>query len=88
VYTDGTTQPFTLTLSDWGSTTAAPGTSIVTTTTHWNTPSGPASGTRNVFFAPVPLHGGKTVAYVILPSTGSGAGATTTLHVFAIALGG
>jgi hypothetical protein len=68
-----------LTLGDWAGTTAASGTSIVTTTTHWNTPSGPASGgVRNVYFASVALHQGKTVADVILPNTGSGAGATTT----------
>jgi hypothetical protein len=35
----------------------------------------------------VRLHAGKTVAFVILPNTGNGAGATTTLHVFAIAIG-
>jgi glucan 1,4-alpha-glucosidase len=89
-YTDGTSQQYPLSFSDWASSTAAPGTSIVNTTTRWNTPSGPngANGVRNVYFASVPLQAGKTVAFVTLPDISSGVGIFTAMHIFAIAVGG
>ena len=89
-YTDGSTQPFTLSFSTWDSATAAPGTSIVNTTHRWNTATGSngSGGVRNVFFAPVPLQAGKTVAFVTLPSISNGVGAVAAMHIFAVAIGG
>ena len=89
-YAGGSTQPFTLTFSDWASTGAAPGTSIINTTGRWNTPSGSngSGGVRNVYFATVPLQAGKTVAFVTLPNVSNGVGVFTAMHIFAIGIGG
>ncbi len=89
-YTDGTTQSFTLTFSDWASSTPAPGTSVVNTTTQWNTPSGPngSGGVRNIYFTAVPLQPRKTVATVQLPNVSNGVGVFTAMHIFALAVGG
>jgi glucan 1,4-alpha-glucosidase len=90
-YTDGSTQSFTLAFSAWDSTSApAPGTSVVTTTHRWNTPTGPngSGGVRNVYFASVALEVGKTPAFVTLPEVSNGVGATTAMHIFAVARGG
>jgi hypothetical protein len=89
-YTDRTTQSFTLTFNDWGSSTAAAGTSIVNTTDRWNTPTGSngSGGVKNIFFAPVTLRAGKTVASVTLPEIGNGVGSITAMHVFAVGIGG
>jgi glucoamylase len=89
-YTDRTTQSFTLAFNDWGSSTAAAGTSIVNTTDRWNTPTGSngSGGVKNIFFAPVTLRAGKTVASVTLPEIGNGVGSITAMHVFAVGIGG
>jgi hypothetical protein len=82
-YTDGTTQAFTLTLSDWtldgGTVPPSAGNSVVTTMTYRNKPSGQQLRTVDIFYVEFPLTTGKTVASVTLPSsTDKG-----QLHVFA-----
>jgi glucoamylase len=89
-YTDGTTQPFSLSFADWASSVPAPGTSTVATVGRWNTPSGSngSGGVRNVYFASAPLQAGKTVAFVTLPAISSGVGVFTAMHIFALVIGG
>jgi beta-glucosidase len=77
-YTDGTTSTATITLSDWYSNAADPGDSLVATTAHWNSPSGP-NHQVSLYLTTVPLTAGKTVAYVELPTSGN-------MHLFATAV--
>ena len=82
-YSDGTTQTFTLGLSDWtlGGGHDAPsfGNQVVATTAYRNTPVGKQT-TDNpvVLYTDVALQAGKTVSSVTLPMSGQ-------LHVFTIA---
>jgi beta-glucosidase len=81
-YTDGTTSSGTITGPDWYNNTAAPGSTLVVTTPHWNRPAGstlPADHQVSLYSSSVPLTAGKTVAYVTLPTNNS-------LHIFATAV--
>jgi beta-glucosidase len=86
-YTDGTTQPFTLTLADWYNNSPQAGGTLVAST-HWNTSTGPGAHIVGVYSASVPLDSGKTVQSVTLPavSTGVTRGSVAT-HIFAIGVG-
>jgi beta-glucosidase-like glycosyl hydrolase len=70
VYTDGSTQSYTLSFADWWSGSAAPGTSIAATAPYINT--GPNSSRQNqtvhVYLTWAALDPNKTVQYVILPN--------------------
>lgn len=83
-YTDGTTQPFTLALSDWtlddGSQPILPGESIAAKMPYRNLTTGPQQITTYVFFVSVALAAGKKTRSVTLPSTVSGG----NLAVFAV----
>ena len=89
VYSDGSTQSFTLGMTDWINKTPADGNTLVATTSYFNrTTSGPTR-TPSVFAASVPLRAGKTVACVTLPDISSTAVAqgVTSMHIFAVAAG-
>ncbi len=89
IYTDGSTQTFSITADDWYR--AAPaGSSAVIVVPYRNTPGNVQDHTvTNVFEQSIPLQQGKTVAAVTLPDISSAAAeGVTTLHVFAIAIGG
>lgn len=89
VYSDGSTQPFTLTDPDWsfGPLTASDQTAV-TTSYHNLAGTGRVNRTASVFFHAIPLDATKTVAAVVLPTVGNHAtGGTPALHVFAIAVG-
>lgn len=87
-YTDGTTQPFTLTLTDWYTSAPAPQDQIVAISRFRNSPSGGDTHLAAVFSTAVPLRSGKTVAYVTLPKIGSTVAAGhTAMHIFAMAIG-
>ncbi len=88
-YTDGSTQAFTLSFGDWGSGNPTSGTSLVTTTSRWNTATGAngTGGVKNVYFTSVPLQAGKSVAFVTLPNISNGVGGVAAMHVFAVAIG-
>lgn len=95
VYTDGSTQSFTLGFNDWYQNYALPGTSILANV-HRNHANGSA-GTHpvSVYATSVALSAGKTPAYLILPDIGAPlppASVTvetdTLLHVFAVGVGG
>jgi beta-glucosidase len=90
VYSDGTTQTYTLSFADWWSGSATPGTSIAATTNYINT--GPNSSRQNqtvhVYEAWTALDPNKTVQYVILPDiaeNGQVAG-NPAMHVFALGI--
>jgi hypothetical protein len=84
-YTDGTTQTFKLSLSDWalggGGGTPLPNNTTVLTMPYRNTPNGKQTLNVYVFYTDVALMPGKTIQSVTLPTT------TTQgrLHIFAIA---
>jgi hypothetical protein len=86
-YTDGTSDPFTVTVPDWVSGGTSP--DIAVTAPYRNRPTGRDAHPVYVFFVSVPLAAGKTVSTVILPPV-SGAVPTAhvpALHVFAAAIG-
>jgi beta-glucosidase len=81
-YQDGTTSSGTLTLADWYSNAAAPGTTLVATAPHWNRPAGSTLDPNHhvsLYSAAIPLTAGKQIAYLTLPDN-------ARLHVFATAL--
>ncbi len=79
-YTDGSTQTFTLSLTDWWSATAQSGNQIVATFNTINTPTGPRAGTYHIYEAETSLQAGKTIQSVTLPSTIS----SGQMHIFSI----
>jgi len=88
VYSDGTTQSFTLGLSDWtldGGRTARPsyGNGIAAILPYRNTGQGGRETVQTyIFYAAIPLRGGQAITRVILPvTTGPG-----RLHLFALAV--
>jgi hypothetical protein len=87
-YTDGTTQPFTLTFADWWANAAAGGGDILTSTPYINGPNGRQNNKVSLYYASVALDPGKTVRYVTLPDVSNGAPqGQTAMHVFALAIG-
>jgi len=84
-YTDGSTAPFTLALTNWTPGAVLPADQVVATAATWNRPpnSGyPATIAVSVYTTSVPLAAAKTVASVTLPTTVTGDQAGTRLHVF------
>jgi beta-glucosidase len=89
VYTDGSTQSFSISADDWYK--AAPaGSNAVIVAPYRNTPGNVQDhNVVNVYEQSIPLQTGKTVAAVTLPDVSAAAAeGVVTLHVFAIALGG
>jgi beta-glucosidase-like glycosyl hydrolase len=85
IYADGSTVPFTLSLTNWTPGAVLPGDEVVATAPRWNRPpnSGYPPGIAvSVYATSVPLTAGKTVAYVTLPTAVTGDQAGTRLHVF------
>jgi beta-glucosidase-like glycosyl hydrolase len=86
-YTDGSSEMFNLNMADWYANAPAVGNEVVTTTSSWNFQSNPLGPHPvSVYFASVPLEPGKTVSSVMLPVL-NGAGGTTAMHIFAMAVG-
>ena len=79
-YTDGSTEPFILSFSDWW--TPADTDQTVATCTYINAPEGRYDHKGSVYHAAVPLRSGKTVQAVALPRTGTSPG--PGMHVFAM----
>lgn len=89
-YTDGTTQPFTISLADWFANAPAAGDQLVATTSDWNVPPTNTLGNHqvSVYSVAVPLEAGKTVQSVTLPNVSHGmGGGTNAMHIFAMAVG-
>ncbi len=88
VYSDGSTQSFTLTLADWWSGTPAPGSDIVGTFDHINTAQGRRNQTVHLYAVSVALLPGKVVRYLMLPDISASAVASQpAMHIFAVATG-
>ncbi len=87
VYTDGTTQSFTLSFSDWWANSAAPGGDIVATLPYLNITGGRQTQQVSLYYAAVALQAGKTVRYLQLPNINDGAMPGNGMDVFAIATG-
>lgn len=79
-YTDGSTEPFTVSFSDWW--TPADTDQVVATGDYINAPEGRYDHKGNVYYASVPLQAGKTVQAVALPRTGTSP--NPGMHVFAM----
>jgi hypothetical protein len=89
LYTDGTSQSFTLTAPDWYGAPPS-GSDAVITLPYRNAPgNGRDQHQVNVFYAGAPLTAGKTVKAVVLPDVSASppAAGTPALHVFAMAIG-
>ncbi len=88
VYSDGTRQSFTLSLSDWYSNAAQPGGDVLDTFPYHNSQTGRASNQVSIYYASVPLKASKTVKYVTLPDISQGvASSENTMHIFAMSIG-
>jgi beta-glucosidase len=86
IYTDGTTQDYSINVPDWYSTSNANGDAVITIP--YRNRSGNTQQTHDVkvFFAGVPLQAGKTVATVVLPDVGNVAvSGTPAMHIFGMA---
>ncbi len=79
-YTDGTTSPFTLTLTDWFSSSGQAGNLPVTTLSTVNIPGGTQAHTGTLYYTEIALQAGKTLQSVTLPATVS----SGQMHIFAI----
>lgn len=88
-YTDGSTQQYSLVMTDWYNNAPVAGDQIATTTTSWNFSSSmQVTHPVSIYFASVPLVAGKTVASVTLPTIGATVGnGVTAMHIFAMAIG-
>jgi alpha-galactosidase len=87
VYSDGTTQSFTLTVPDWYA--APPSGSDPAITMTYRNRSGNVQQAHqiNVYYLTVPLQAGKTVTGVTLPAVGGTAvSGSPAMHIFAIAV--
>jgi hypothetical protein len=89
IYTDGSTQSFSLDAPDWYNTAPA-GSNAVITAPYRNRPDNTQDHTVvNVYEQSIPLQAGKTVAAVTLPDVSSGVvQGSASLHIFAMAIGG
>jgi beta-glucosidase len=81
-YTDGSSEPYTLSFSDWW--TPASTDQVVAATPYLNAPTGRYDHAADLYYAAVPLQAGKTVQAIALPATGSSP--SPGLHVFAVAI--
>ena len=88
-YTDGSTQQFSLAMSDWYNNAPVAGNQIATTTTSWNfSSSTQVPHPVSIYFASVPLQASKTVASVTVPTVSATVGnGITAMHIFAMAIG-
>jgi beta-glucosidase len=87
-YSDGSTQPFTLTLADWWSGTPAPGTDIVGTFGYINTSQGRRIQTVHLYATSIALPHGPAARYLTLPDISETVIAgQPAMHIFAVATG-
>lgn len=87
VYTDGTTQSFTLSFADWWANSPAPGGDILATTPYLNINGGRQNQQVSVYYTSVALQPGKTIRYLQLPNVNDGVIPGNVMHVFAVAVG-
>jgi hypothetical protein len=87
VYTDGSSQRFTVNLPNWDAPRS--GDSVVLTTAYRNRPGNTQDTDKvSVFYVGIPLAAGKTVKQLILPAVGDTVGVgVPSLHVWSAAIG-
>ncbi|WP_126627319.1 hypothetical protein [Dictyobacter alpinus] len=78
-YTDGTTQEYTLSFTDWWASTTQYGNSVVAKMPYLNSASGKQNVQNRLYYADVNLQRGKTIAHLQLPVTTGG-----QMHIFAV----
>jgi beta-glucosidase-like glycosyl hydrolase len=89
IYTDGTTQQFTLTLPDWWSNTAPPGGDTLASFPYINNAGGKLNQQVSIYYEGIPLQAGKTVKYVTVPDVSQQAvQGANAMHIFAAAISG
>ena len=89
LYTDGTTQQFTLDFPDWWSNTAPSGGDILASFPYIHNNGGNYNQKVSIYYQGIPLQSGKTVQYVTLPNLSQQAiQGSTAMHIFAAAIGG
>jgi predicted alpha-1,2-mannosidase len=81
-YTDGSTQQFTVSFSDWWNPASTD--QVVVTMPYQNQPAGQFQHPASLYYTSVPIQPGKQVAAVALPATGTSPG--PGMHIFAIAI--
>jgi hypothetical protein len=87
IYTDGSTQSYTLTSPDRFSTTPPAGGAVAVSSAYQNRQGNTTyNHTADIFSVTVPLNPAKTLAAVLLPAVGSLAAGTPSLHIFAMAV--
>jgi beta-glucosidase len=89
VYTDGTSQAFSLSFADWWSNSPAQGSDNAATLSYLNNGGGQSTQTVHMYYASVALQSGKTVQAVVLPYVSADASAhTVAMHIFAMGISG
>jgi hypothetical protein len=85
VYTDGSSQAFTLNVPDWYAAPPA-GSDVAIAMTYRNRPgNAQQSHSVSMYFVSVPLQAAKTPAYLVLPDVSSSAvSGTPAMHIFAM----
>ncbi|GCE05263.1 hypothetical protein [Dictyobacter aurantiacus] len=79
-YTDGTTQEYSLSFSDWCAPTPQYNNSVVATMPYRNSPYGTQSVKNRLYYTEISVQSDKTIANVQLPTTTGG-----LMHIFAVA---
>lgn len=86
IYTDGSTQSYTLTSPDWFSIAPPAGGAVAVNSAYQNRQGNTTyPHTADIFSVTVPLNPAKTLAAMLLPAVGSLASGTPALHIFAMA---
>jgi len=83
-YTDGTTQPFDVSVPEWQRGYTAPADEAITMSYHNYAPVGQVQASTYVFFVSATLDAAKTVGSITLPPAPGG---RAGLHVFSLAVG-
>ena len=87
VYSDGTTQAFTLGAPDWHGGCSPSGAGVALYMPYRNRATGQNTLPVCVFDASVPLQAGKTVSMIVLPDVSSGVtSGSPSLHIFAVTI--
>jgi len=85
VYTDGSTQPFTISAPDW--TSIPSDANVAISTPYHNIPGKQLQITSAIYLVTAPIDPAKTIARIVLPEA-TGHSTLSTLHIFAVAVGG
>ena len=83
-YTDGTTQPFDVSVPEWQRGYTTPADEAITMSYHNYAPVGQVQASTHVFFVSANLDAAKTVGSITLPPAPGG---RAGLHVFSLAVG-